>query len=283
MRQGPRVDEIYSESYFQRGTLKSYQGVTSETHVDSIEKKTLVEALISYGLNEYEAKAYLALLQFGPAVAGEISRRSGIPRPRVYDTLQRLIDVALVSESDGNPKSYAPLPLDDFLRNMAALFRRRQELLKNSLNTPRHDDTKAGVFHLFDEARIKERMQDLISEAAASLDISIPSQDLDDIKVALDRAATRGVELSGFLFGRPDSATFARLTSVSMDQCRTENGGRRFLLCRDGEELLVGHLGGTSRSHAITTRSRLLIEELTRSRGSRIAQDSSRLTHLAKS
>src|SRR5687768_16575628 len=101
--------------------------------MDSTQRKSLVDALISYGLNEYEAKAYLALLQYGPAVAGDISRRSGIPRPRVYDTLQRLIDASLVSESGGTPKSYAPLPLEEFLRNMSTEFRRRQELLRANL------------------------------------------------------------------------------------------------------------------------------------------------------
>lgn len=230
--------------------------------MDSTQRKSLVDALISYGLNEYEAKAYLALLQYGPAVAGDISRRSGIPRPRVYDTLQRLIDASLVSESGGTPKSYAPLPLEEFLRNMSTEFRRRQELLRANLVNIQAEDCKAGVFHIHDEIPISRQIEDLISSAHSSIFVSVHAADLNLVAPALEQAAARGIPVVGTLFGKADSRPALKLDERPTSESRNSSGGRRLMITRDNEELLLAHIGGNERPYAIRTRNRLLLDEL---------------------
>ncbi len=49
------------------------------------------------GLAGNEVKVYLALLDIGPATAGEITKRSGINRTNVYDALARLSEKGLAS------------------------------------------------------------------------------------------------------------------------------------------------------------------------------------------
>jgi sugar-specific transcriptional regulator TrmB len=230
--------------------------------VDSTQRKQLVDALISYGLNEYEGKAYLALLQYGPAVAGDISRRSGIPRPRVYDTLQRLIDASLVSESGGTPKSYAPLPLEEFLRNMSSEFRRRQDLLRSNLAQIQPEDCKAGVFHIHDEAPIARQIEDLIGAARSQVTLCIHSQDANLVANAIEDAIQRGVVVEGSFYGPPDARFSSRLKNLPASENSTFTGGRRLLICRDNEEILVAHFGGSERPYAVRTRNRLLIDEL---------------------
>lgn len=48
------------------------------------------------GLTNNEAKVYLALVDLGPALAGQISRRTGLHRRTVYDTTEMLIKKGLV-------------------------------------------------------------------------------------------------------------------------------------------------------------------------------------------
>ncbi len=48
------------------------------------------------GLTEAESKVYLALLELGPSLAGQISRKTGIHRRNVYDITERLIKKGLV-------------------------------------------------------------------------------------------------------------------------------------------------------------------------------------------
>lgn len=56
----------------------------------------MIEQLKSAGLTENEAKVYLALAEYGPALAGRISRRTGLHRRSVYDTTEMLIKKGLI-------------------------------------------------------------------------------------------------------------------------------------------------------------------------------------------
>lgn len=54
------------------------------------------ENLREAGLTENESKIYVSLLELGPSNAGFISRKSGLHRRVVYDTIERLIKKGLV-------------------------------------------------------------------------------------------------------------------------------------------------------------------------------------------
>lgn len=50
----------------------------------------LYDSLKEFGLNEKEAKVYLALLELGESKAYEIAKKAGIARPTAYDILEKL-------------------------------------------------------------------------------------------------------------------------------------------------------------------------------------------------
>ncbi len=53
-------------------------------------------SLVDFGLTPNEAKIYLALIDLGPSLAGKISRKTGIHRRNVYDSIERLIQKGLI-------------------------------------------------------------------------------------------------------------------------------------------------------------------------------------------
>ncbi len=55
-----------------------------------------MEELKQAGLTENESKVYLALLDLGPSLAGQISRKTGLHRRTVYDTADMLAKKGLV-------------------------------------------------------------------------------------------------------------------------------------------------------------------------------------------
>jgi len=57
----------------------------------------IVDNLVKFGLSEKEAKVYLACLELGDSLASDISLKSNLPRTLIYDILERLIDLGLVS------------------------------------------------------------------------------------------------------------------------------------------------------------------------------------------
>lgn len=58
----------------------------------------LVQSLKNLGLNEKEAKVYIALLQTGKATAYTVAIRSGLKKPTTYVILDDLIDKGVVSK-----------------------------------------------------------------------------------------------------------------------------------------------------------------------------------------
>jgi sugar-specific transcriptional regulator TrmB len=66
----------------------------------------VIDHLIRLGLNEYEAKAYIAVVALGEGTIKEISEQSGVPRSRAYDVMERLAEKGLVIVGNTNPRYY---------------------------------------------------------------------------------------------------------------------------------------------------------------------------------
>lgn len=60
----------------------------------------IIDSLKEFGLNEKEAKVYLALLEMGESKAHEIARKAKIARPTSYDILEKLAGQGLVGSYD---------------------------------------------------------------------------------------------------------------------------------------------------------------------------------------
>jgi sugar-specific transcriptional regulator TrmB len=79
------------------------------------------------GLSEYEASAYRALLETGPATAKELSEASGVPMGRIYDVLGAIESQHLVrSQAASRPKKYVAVEPETALDRL--LEDRKREL-----------------------------------------------------------------------------------------------------------------------------------------------------------
>lgn len=77
-------------------------------------ERSLLEDLLELGLNQYEAKAYLALLERSSLSTGEVARISKVPRARTYDVLETLVEKGLASLKPGRYKKYSAADIDTF-------------------------------------------------------------------------------------------------------------------------------------------------------------------------
>lgn len=55
-----------------------------------------MEKLNQAGLTDNESKIYLALIDLGPSLAGQIARKTGLHRRTIYDTIEMLIQKGLI-------------------------------------------------------------------------------------------------------------------------------------------------------------------------------------------
>ncbi|TSA26489.1 TrmB family transcriptional regulator, partial [bacterium] len=57
-----------------------------------IDEAKHIKELTSLGLSENEAKTYITLLTKNSMTVGEIAKISGVPRPKLYEILTKLIE-----------------------------------------------------------------------------------------------------------------------------------------------------------------------------------------------
>ena len=91
-----------------------------------------IDVLEQFGLSEAEAKVYLALLETGSTLAGQIIKKTGLHRGTTYQILQRLKEKGLVSSVIKGKKQYfgpaSPERLMDVLKEKEEKL---QEILPN--------------------------------------------------------------------------------------------------------------------------------------------------------
>ena len=105
--------------------------------------KLTLKTLNNFGLNTYEAKSYLSLLVKEHLTAGEVAKLSGIPRARIYETLENLLQKGLCRAIPGKVKTYGavdPIILKDkfntrFLEAQKELESKRKALTNTKQET----------------------------------------------------------------------------------------------------------------------------------------------------
>ncbi|MEM5834823.1 MAG: helix-turn-helix domain-containing protein [Candidatus Aenigmatarchaeota archaeon] len=83
-----------------------------------ISSEELVNLLKNFGMNDYEAKVYSALVFLGPSKASEISRESKVPQSKIYEVLERLAERQLVEVYSIRPKEFKAVSPEVSLRNL---------------------------------------------------------------------------------------------------------------------------------------------------------------------
>lgn len=111
---------------------------------------SVVEKLQRVGLTEYEAKAYLALLNTHLSTATQASEKSGVPRTKIYSVLDSLKDKGWVRVYSGVPllfKAVEPLSVFEKVKGDYALF---LESIQSTLNKEVNDMKEKFVIKRFD-------------------------------------------------------------------------------------------------------------------------------------
>ncbi len=179
--------------------------------------------LQALGLTEYEARAYTALLALGRAVPARVARQAGIPRPKIYETLERLEGRGLAAKVGQSPLEYAPLSAREYLARSRRAFDDRLGALDRDLSRLAPDPAPEAVYHLYGEAALRSMCEDLTLNARRTVFMAGEPE----LAATLEKLTPRGVEVM--------VTPLAGLPAVAMP------GERAFLLARDGEAAVIAH------------------------------------------
>ena len=163
------------------------------------EPQEAVDALMQFGLTEYEARCFVALTQLPHGTAKEIGQVADIPRSRVYETMDRLYDRGLVALHNADPKEYQAISIEtalDQLRNeYESYFETAEEALRDL--EPTYKKAQQGVWAINTHDQVTSRVVDLLGDADDEIVLIVLDDDLLDEETlnALQTANERGVTI----------------------------------------------------------------------------------------
>jgi len=163
-----------------------------------------VQRLMELGFSQYEAQAYVGLLGREPLTGYALANVTGIPQPKVYETLRRLTAKGVVAAVEGEPARFVAVPPDQLLAGLEGSFRARLAGAQRELAavTP---PPGTGGYRVLRAATGWEAIEE---QAVAAIDgsrrhvyVSVNCPDPRAIAAAIGRADGRGVVCDVLHFG----------------------------------------------------------------------------------
>ena len=165
---------------------------------------TLVERLVQLGFSLYEAKAYVGLLINGAQTGYGLSNLTGVPQPKVYETLRRLVERGVVIQTADKPATYVGVLAEQLLNALDTDFKQRLEHARKDferlLPEPEPDQQEL-IWRLNSFERITAKACDAIANATKTVYLSAGARVLESLRDAIEEATKRGVVFVVLHFG----------------------------------------------------------------------------------
>lgn len=203
--------------------------------------KDLIQQLKNMSFNEYEAKAYISLVKLGTVTAYQVSKDSGVPRARIYEILDVLVERGIVlKEEIDAAMQYSPLPVDVFLQKVQSAWKHNFHEISTSLKEIEKTESipQNRVMTLKNAEMIVSYCKALLKKAKSRVILSLWEDMYDVLKEDLEEAAQR-VDLKGLTF-HVDNPMGQLETHRPTQYTEAQTTEHWFILSIDGEEMIYG-------------------------------------------
>ena len=203
---------------------------------------------------EYEAKAYLALLEKAPLTGYAVSLNSGVPRSKIYEVLGGLVERGEVMVSRESPALYTPLEPELLVRRRKRRMERSLEAAGKSLaGYARGNQTRDNIWNIAGREAILDRVVETVDRAENRILAEIWAEDAEELRPAFARAAERGVEIIVVAYGEVDFEFAQVYQHDASGHITEEYGGRWVVLSVDAREVVAGTVSLGEKSRAAWT------------------------------
>ena len=213
------------------------------------------------GFGDYEAKAYLALLQRSPLNGYEVAKASGIPRANVYAVLQKLEDRGVIIRVD-TPESarFVPVPPDELTQRLASSFQSSLEAAKQALADVVNPVERAYIWNARGYSALLDHARSLLESGRERIQVALSPPEAAALAGELRAAEARGIDLTTLCLEACPNECGGCRGRVYRYRVRPDQPTRWLVIVVDGEELLAGEIGAGPDAIAARTRQRLLVE-----------------------
>jgi len=149
--------------------------------------------ILNLGLSKYEMRAYVSLVLEGMCEARKLSLKCGVPRTKIYATLNKLKERGLVYELPVEPQKFAPEPpsgvfgsylsyvKEDISERVISLIKLREAvcLLQEEYSEKQMaiEPKKEEVWIIQSQSKIVEKIKELLSHAKRGVTLIATDED----------------------------------------------------------------------------------------------------------
>lgn len=213
----------------------------------------IIEQLQQLGFGQYEAQAYVTLLQESPLNGYELAKVSGIPRANIYTVLQKLEDsgaVMRVATLEGN--RYTPVQSGELIAKLQSRYQKKLDAVSASLEQITSPTQVEAVFNFRGYAALLDQAVTLLERTERHLLLSLWPEEAVALAEQIEKAQERGVQITTLcLRGCPQPCPACR-GSVFRYALGPENDTRWLVIVSDESELLAGEIQPAHKQEAMT-------------------------------
>lgn len=218
-----------------------------------------IQQLQALGFTEYEARAYITLLEQGELSGYAWAQHSGIPRANIYAVAQKLADRGAVQSRAGRRgKTWSAVSSNLLLSGIRAQYKRNLERADQSLANLQQARQTNTVFNLRDDELLL-RARQLIDACREHLIIAIQPQEAAALASSLQQARDRGVAITTLCLEACEQPCGGCQGDLYRYQIAPCDGTRWLVLTADREQALLGQLS-TQATEGVVTAQHLVVE-----------------------
>jgi predicted transcriptional regulator len=195
----------------------------------------IITLLERFGLSTYEAKAYLAAVGQAPLTAYKLARLSGVPRPRIYEIVDRLLAKGLLIFQSGGRTLLAAASYEKVLSQKEAENREMIDRLRKLLSAVPSAESP-GIWNISGRDQVLHTARSLLEAARRYVYLESMAEDVHELLTALQKVRQRKVALYGIYCGDLPSGSAGLIRHLG-EICLS---GCEIAVVVDGEQALIG-------------------------------------------
>lgn len=208
-----------------------------------IAMKMAISKLIQLGFSDYEARAYVALLQDNPLTAYEISKKSGIPSSKVYEVIRKLENRSTVQSIQGErSKLFMPISPDEFAQNYRLAVEDNLHFIKKSLKGIKVGIDTNYTWHIKHYDDLIIRAKRMLRTARKTVLIMIWPEELSNLLTDLQYAQDHGVNVAMVHYGATNTKVGQVYCHPAENTIYAKRNVRGFTLVIDSVEAVTGKI-----------------------------------------
>jgi DNA-binding MarR family transcriptional regulator len=221
-----------------------------------------IEGLQELGFSQYEAQAFVSLLQRNPVTGYELAKISGIPRANIYKILRKLEERGAVVRLDSEEGTrYSPVAPEELIHGLRSHLQSSLDEAQDALCQLSATAEPERVWNAQGYPALLEHAKALMDSAQCRIMVATWPQESAAVSEDIERAQQRGIDVKTLCLAGCSHECGNCRGEVYRYKITPQQTTRSFLVVQDESEVLAGEIGpGEHEALSVRTRQRLLVD-----------------------